>query len=142
MIGLELVAGYLAAYAIQKARRAGKRVDAEVDYVIDGTLDRLHEVVSDKLGDDPAVRKLQCEVEDEGLISPRTAQRVTLAIEDAAGADDEFADRLREVLRELASRDGDRPASPVVRQVAVASHGSSVNQAGRDIIQCRGWRQE
>jgi hypothetical protein len=135
MIGLEVVAGYLAAYAIQKARRAGKRVDAEVDYVIDGTLDRLHEVVSEKLIDDPAVRKLQREAEEGVVISPLTAQRVTLAIEDAAEADDEFADRLRGLLRELASRDGDRLASSVVRQTAFAGQDSTVNQAGRDIIQ-------
>jgi hypothetical protein len=70
MIGLELAAGYLAAYAIQKARGAGKRVDAEVDYVIDGTLDRLHEVVSKKLGDDPAVRKLQGEARGGGNYQP------------------------------------------------------------------------
>jgi len=78
MIGLELVAGYLAAYAIQKAWRAGKRVDAEVD---------------------------------------------------------EFADRLRGLLRELASRDGDRLASSVVHQTAFAGQDSTVNQAGRDMIQ-------
>lgn len=139
MIGLELVAGYLAAYAIKKARRAGKRVDAEVDNVIDGTIDRLHDVVSEKLGDDPAVRKLQREAEEGVVISPLTAQRVTLAIEDAAGGDDEFADRLRGLLRELASQDGDRLASSVVRQTAFAGQDSTVNQAGRDIIQSS-WR--
>jgi hypothetical protein len=110
-------------------------------FLIRGVISMIVLELAEKLGDDPAVRKLQREAEEEGVISPRTAQRVTLAIEDAAGADDEFADRLREILRELASRDGDRPTSSVVRQVAVASHGSSVNQAGRDIIQCRGWRQ-
>lgn len=135
MIGLELVAGYLAAYAMRKARHAGERVDAEVDYVLDGTLDRLHEVVVEKLGDDPAVGKLEREAEEGVSIGRRTAQRVTLAIEDAAGEDDEFADRLRELLRELASQDGGRLASPVVRQTAVANRGSTVSQAGRDIVQ-------
>jgi hypothetical protein len=141
MTGLELIAGYLAAYAIRKARRAGKRVDAEVDYVVDRTLDRLHEVVSERLGDDPAIRKLQREAEETGAISPRTAQRVTLAIEDATEADDEFSDRLRVVLRELASRDEDRLATSVLVQSAAAGIGSSVNQAGRDIVHYRGWPQ-
>jgi hypothetical protein len=134
MIGLELVAGYLAAYAFRKARHAGKRVDIEVDYALDETLDRLHEVISEKLGDDPAVRKLRCEAE-AGDATPRTAQRVTLAVEDAAEADDEFAERLRGLLRELASLEGSGPARSVVRQTATASHGSTVNQAGRDIVQ-------
>jgi len=141
MIGLELVAGYLAAYAIRKARYTGKRMDAEVDYAIDESLDRLHDVVREKLGDDPAIRKLEREAE-EGAASPRTAQRVMLAIEDAAEADDEFADRLREVLGELAAHDGDRLASSVVRQTAIAGHASMVNQAGRDIVQFSGRPQE
>ena len=137
MIGLELVAGYLAAYALRKARRTGKRVDREVDYVLDGTLDRLHEAIREKLGDDPAVQKLQREAET-GEATPRTAQRVTLAVEDAAEADREFAERLRGLLRELASLEGSGPALPVVRQTATASHGSTVSQAGRDIIQSDG----
>lgn len=134
MIGLELVAGYLAAYAIRKARRAGKRVDAEVDYALDTALDRLHALVREKLGDDPAVRKLQLEAED-GAATQRTAQRVTLAVEDAADDDTEFAHCIHEALRELASRQGNSLAVSVVRQTATASQGSTINQAGRDNVQ-------
>lgn len=137
MIGLELVAGYLVAYAIRKARRAGKRADAEVDYALDMTLDRLHALVSEKLGDDPAVRKLQYEAE-AGAATQRTAQRVTLAVEDAVEGDTKFAVRLDEILQELASKEGNSPALSVVRQTAVASQGSTVNQAGRDNVQSFG----
>jgi len=137
MIGLELVAGYLVAYVIRKTRRAGERVDAEVDYALDVTLDRLHEVISEKLGDDPAVLKLQLEAES-GDVATRTAQRVTLAVEDAAEDDNDFADLLRELLRELTSQEGSGPAVSVVRQTATASRGSTVNQAGRDIVQSSG----
>jgi hypothetical protein len=141
MIGLDLVVGYMAAYAVRKAQRAGKRVDVEVDRVIDARLERLREVVTERLGDDPAVQELQHEVE-EGVASSRTARRITLAIEAAAAADGEFADRLHEVLNELVSGDDGHLATGVIRQVAIADHGSTVNQAGRDLIQFPGRSRE
>lgn len=139
MIGLELVAGYLAAYAIRKAQRTGKRADAEIDYALDGALDRLHKVISEKLGDDPAIRRFEQDA-GAGTSTQRTAQRVTLAVEDAAESDAEFAARIREVLRELAAQEGNSLGPPSVRQTAVASQGSTVNQAGRDINQSPGPR--
>jgi hypothetical protein len=140
MIGFELVAGYLAAYAIRKAQRAGKRADAEVDYALDSTLDRLHALVAKKLGDDPAIRKLQHEAE-EGAPTQRTAQRVTLAVEDAVENDAEFEARIREVLSKLVSQERGGPVLPAVRQSAIAGQGSTVNQAGRDINQSFGRQQ-
>jgi hypothetical protein len=134
MIGIDLVVGYMAAYAVRKAQRAGKRMDADVDRVLDAGLERLHEVVTEKLGDDPAVQKLQHEAE-AGVASSRTVQRMVLAVEDAAEADGDFADRLREALSELVARDDGGRASGVVRQIAIADRGSTINQAGRDLIQ-------
>jgi hypothetical protein len=138
MIGLELVAGYLVAYATRKARRAGRRVDEEVDRVIDEGLGRLHEVVTEKLGEDPAIRQLEREA-DGGASSPRTAERVRLALEEAADTDGEFARDIAEALQRLTSLDSSGSLSAVVRQTAVADHGSTVNQAGRDLIQRPGW---
>src|SRR5260221_7134951 len=45
-----VVAGYVIAWAVRKARRVGGRLDAEADGVIDAGLDRLHEVVAGELG--------------------------------------------------------------------------------------------
>jgi hypothetical protein len=133
MIGLELVAGYLAAYATRKARRAGRRIDDEVDRAIDEWLGRLHDLVTEKLGGDPAVRQL--ELEADGVAdSPRTAERVQLALEDAADTDDQFASDIAEILRRLASLNVGRGISEAVRQTAIADHGATVNQAGRDLI--------
>src|SRR5512142_974694 len=72
VVGLELVAGYLVAWVVRKARRAGQGLDAEVDHVMDAGLDRLHEVIADKLGDDPAVTKLEVEATGGAEVSERT----------------------------------------------------------------------
>ena len=41
-----VVAGYVIAWAVRKARRVGGRLDSEADGVIDAGLDQLHEVVA------------------------------------------------------------------------------------------------
>jgi hypothetical protein len=132
MMGLELVAGYLAAYAMQKARRVGRRVDDEVDRAIDEGLDLLHDVVTEKLGGDPAVAQLERDAVD-GVASARTAERVRLAVEEAAETDQVFAGRLEEALARLEALDADRAAGTIASQFAVADRGSVVNQAGRDL---------
>ncbi len=58
-----VVAGYVVAWALRKARRAGGRLDAEADGVIDASLDRLHEVVAAKLGGHPVLAELVEEAE-------------------------------------------------------------------------------
>ena len=61
MVELELVAGYPVAWGARKLSRAGKRLDEETDEVIDAGLDRLHDVITAKLGSDPALVKLEPE---------------------------------------------------------------------------------
>ncbi len=134
MMGLELVVGYLTAYAVQKARRVGRRVDSEVDHVIDEGLDKLHEIVSEKLGDDPALLQLEREAE-EGIENFRTAERVRLALEDAGDTDAEFTRRIEEAVAQLKAAGAEPVRVPVIQQLAIADHGSTVNQAGRDIRQ-------
>jgi hypothetical protein len=119
---LELVVGYLAAWAVRKARHVGRRADAEVDQVLDAGMDRLHEVVSGKLGVDPALAKLEVEAR-AGVENPRTRERVLLAVEDAAAEDDGFAAALSEVLRELAAAGGtSRVAAAGGHVVGVGGH--------------------
>jgi hypothetical protein len=109
--GLELVAGYLVAYVVRKGRRVAKGADAEVDRILDAGLERLDALVGQKLGEDAALLQLQQEASGEGAAKPRTAQRVQLAVEDAAEADSAFAAELQQVLDELRAAGGSPRAS-------------------------------
>src|SRR5215472_4489686 len=101
MVGLELVAGYLVAWVVRKATRAGKRLDEETDEVMDAGLDRLHEVIAAKLGSDPAIAKLETEVSQGLEPSDRTIRRVNDAVDEAAEDDSQFAALLTEALARL-----------------------------------------
>lgn len=121
MTGLEIVAGFLVTWAVRKGGRVGRRVDAEVDQAIDAGLDRLHELVAGKLGQDPALLKLTTEVEQSGEASSRTQERVRLALEDAAETDSGFASDLAAVAEQL---------QDIQRQTGVAiagQHGIAVS---------------
>jgi len=98
--GLELVGGFLVAWAVRKARRVGARVDELFDQVLDAGLDRLGEVVAGRLGDDPALVKLEQEAA-AGDVQDRTRARVQLAVEQAVDDDAGFAGALAPVLAEL-----------------------------------------
>ncbi|MEU9022700.1 hypothetical protein [Actinomadura sp. NPDC048394] len=102
MTGLEIAVGYLFAWAVRKARRVAGRADQEVDRGLDAGMDRLHDLVSRKLGNDPALARLSDEAEaGRQEPRPRTGQRVVLALEDAAEGDTEFADALQQVVEQL-----------------------------------------
>ncbi|MFF9409822.1 hypothetical protein ACF1B0_30510 [Streptomyces anandii] len=134
MTGIELVVGYLAAWAVRKGRRVAGRADQEVDQALDAGMDRLHEVVASKLGDDPALERMALEGQSGQEPSERTRQRVQLALEDASDDDSDFAlalqaaiDRLEELKQQsgavTATGDG---ASAVGGNVSVrADHGSA-----------------
>lgn len=131
MTGLEIAVGFLVGWAVRKARTVGTRVDAEVDQALDAGLDRLHELVAGKLGEEPALVKLTTEVEQAGEVSARTQERVRLALEDAAEADSGFASDLAAVVQQL---------QEIQRRVGVAvagQHGVAVSgdvQADRGAI--------
>lgn len=91
VIGIEIAVGFLIAWVVRKAGRVGRRVDTEVDQVLDAGLDRLHDLVVAKLGGDPALEKLQSEAGESGEVGARTQARVRLALEEAAEQDLAFA---------------------------------------------------
>jgi len=137
MTGLELVAGFLAAWAVRKARRVGGRVDEEFDAATDAGLDRLHEVIASRLGGDPAVAKLQEEAAGTGEVSDRTARRVTDAIEETAETDPGFADAVQAAVATIQEALAARPADAgahlaVTMNARVSGHGRAY-QAGRDL---------
>ncbi|PZS37040.1 MAG: chromosome partitioning protein [Pseudonocardiales bacterium] len=101
MVGVELVAGYLVARAVVRARRVAQRLEGEVDQVLDAGLDRLHEVVAVKLGGDPALAELQEEAIAGGEVRDQTRHRVALAIQAAAASDPAFNQAVEQALIEL-----------------------------------------
>lgn len=92
-VDLDLIIGFLISWVTRKAARLGSRVDTKVDEAMDAGLDHLHDVVTGKLGDDPALRTLEQEATG-GDVSGRTRQRVRLALEEAVDTDPVFANAL------------------------------------------------
>ena len=128
--------GFLIAWGVGKARRAGKELDGVADQVVDATAVRLREVVLRKIGADSAVQRLELEAAETGEVSDRTQQRVTLALEDAIEQDPQFADELKTALAE-AEKNGGLVATSggtVVRGTAHATGANSVaiGAVGRD----------
>jgi hypothetical protein len=137
MTGLELVAGFLGAWAVRKARRVGGRLDQEFDAATDAGLERLHDVIAARLGEDPALAKLEEEASHTGEVSDRTARRVTDAVDDAAEGNPGFADELRDAVAKIQEALAARPAGaephPAVTMTArVSGHGRAY-QAARDM---------
>ncbi|MBK3567378.1 hypothetical protein [Streptomyces sp. MBT62] len=104
MTGVEIAVGYVFAWLVAKARRVAGRADAEVDRGLDAGMDRLHELVSAKLGDDPALQRAGEEAEEgQGQPSERTRRRLADSLEDAAERDTAFAEALKQVVAEIQS---------------------------------------
>ncbi|MBO3748760.1 hypothetical protein J5X84_21995 [Streptosporangiaceae bacterium NEAU-GS5] len=123
MMGLELLAGYAVAYLVRKARRVAGRADAEVDRTLDAGMDRLHELIGGKLGQDRALAKLEQEA-GAGEVSARTIERVELAIADEAESDQGFAARLEELVTALQAAD---PTAGVTASDHSVAAGRDVN---------------
>ncbi|MGE7439403.1 hypothetical protein [Kitasatospora sp. NPDC001175] len=78
-----------------------------MDAGLDAAMDRLHEVVSGKLGHDGSLVRLANEAEaGQQALSDRTRQWVTLAVEDAVEQDPEFAKALREAVAKIQAAGG------------------------------------
>lgn len=99
---VEIAVGCVLGWLFRKVRRVGEQADAEVDRSLDVGMSRVHELVSRKLGEEPALLRAE-EERDAGRDSPssRTRQRLELALEDAVEHDAEFARALREILDDL-----------------------------------------
>ncbi|MFE5501319.1 hypothetical protein ACFQ73_02055 [Amycolatopsis japonica] len=133
-MGLEVVVGFLIAWAVGKARRAGQQLDGVADQVVDASAERLRNVVLRKLGMDPAVERLQLEAGQPEGVSDRTQQRVTLALEDAVEQDTSFAAELKSALAD-AEKNGVVAMSSgavVSGPVTASGHGIAIGVVGRD----------
>ncbi|MGW2525188.1 hypothetical protein ACWC09_51310 [Streptomyces sp. NPDC001617] len=114
MVGVELAVGYVFAWAVRKARRVGGRADAEVDQALHAGMDRLHELIAAKLGQDPALERALEEAESgRKELSERTWRRLVDSLEDVAERDPAFAEALEELVNKLQAvvADGEVSAS-------------------------------
>lgn len=127
MTGLEVAVGFLVAWF---ARKAGRRVDAIATEVVYAQLDRLHEVVTRKLGGDSALQQLQLEAAETGEVGTRTQTRVRLALEEAAEQDPAFAADLEDAVTKLRTGDHGIAIGRDVRAdsgIAITMTGGTVN---------------
>jgi hypothetical protein len=120
VIEASVVAGYVIAWAARKARRVGGRLDVEADVVIDGGLDRLHEVVEAKLAGHPVMAELVEEAAAGGEVSDLTHQQIELAVAAAARKDEAFGQSVAELVAQL------RQAEHAAGETVMASEGSAV----------------
>lgn len=99
MFGLELAVGYVFAWAVRKARRAAGTADGIVDQAVDAGVERVHRLVTERLGGDGALARLEEEATAGAEeLSARTGQRLQLALEDEAERDPAFAQALEEAV--------------------------------------------
>jgi hypothetical protein len=116
-----VIAGYVIAWAVRKARRVGGRLDAEADEAIDAGLDQLHEVVAAKLGGHPVLAELDEEAAaGAGQVSELTRQQVELALTAAARKDDAFGQAVTDLVAQV------REAGQASGRSVVAGAGSAV----------------
>ncbi|MFE0520756.1 hypothetical protein [Streptomyces sp. NPDC058954] len=102
MTGIEVAVGYVFAWLVRKAGRVAKGADAEVDRGLDAGMERLHDLVSRKLGRDPALERAAEEAESgQDTPSARTRRRLTDSVEDAVEHDPDFARALLTLVEEL-----------------------------------------
>lgn len=131
MTGMEIAVGYVFAWLVRKARRVAGRADEEIDRTLDEAMDRLHGLVSEKLGEDPALHRLADEAE-AGQEQPgdRTRQRVQLALEDAAEQDPGFREALDRAVEQVQFLDRAAPVGGVsAGDGGVATGGNTHIQA-------------
>jgi hypothetical protein len=126
--GLELVAGAAVGYLVRKARRIGRRADADVDLALDAGMDALHRVVSEALKGDSSLTTLE-EQAQAGSDTDRTRRRVQLAIEQAAEDDTSFADQLGELVSRLQKLETTRTDVITAIEGGIAAGGDVIQHA-------------
>jgi hypothetical protein len=117
-----VVAGYVIAWALRKARRVAGRLDTEADAAIDLGLDRLHEVVAAKLAGHPVLAELveEAEVVGDGEVSDLTRKQLELALTAAARKDESFGEVVTDLVGRL------REAQQAAGTAVMAGPGSTV----------------
>ncbi|GGQ68789.1 hypothetical protein GCM10010195_25350 [Kitasatospora griseola] len=90
--GVEIAVGYVFAWAVRKARLVAGRADGEVDRALETGMDRVHDLVTTTLGQDPALTRAVAEAGAEtAVLSANTRQWLALSLNDRAEQDPQFA---------------------------------------------------
>jgi hypothetical protein len=105
MIGIEVVAGFVSAYAVTKLKRVGRGADEAVDSAIDASMERLYNLVYQNLAPDPVTRALESEAKN-GKISEGTRRQLELSLKKAMEQDVEFAEKVFQLSHVLQSSTG------------------------------------
>jgi hypothetical protein len=126
LTGVELVVTALAAWSLAKARRAARRADGIVDDVIDTGLEKVHDIVLAKLGDDDAIAKLELEAATTAEVSARTRERAGVVLAEAVESDADFAAALAAAMSELRSS----PEPAAGQSVSGTVRGSNIMIGG------------
>ncbi|WP_433917394.1 hypothetical protein OIE50_50705 [Streptomyces canus] len=106
MTGVEVAVGYMIAWLVGKARRVAGKADGEVDRGLDAGMSRLHDLVSRKLGQDPALELAREEVESgHEELTERTRRRLTDSLQEAVERDDQFAAALQQLVEQIGAGD-------------------------------------
>ncbi|GGN40777.1 chromosome partitioning protein [Streptomyces fuscichromogenes] len=107
MTGVEIAVGYAFAWLVRKAKRVAGPANAEVDRGLDAAMGQLHDLISARLGADPALERAGEEAgEGRQELSERTRRRLTDSLEDAAERDTVFAEALGQLVEHLESLHG------------------------------------
>ncbi|WP_326784115.1 hypothetical protein [Streptomyces sp. NBC_00151] len=110
-IVVETAVACVFAWAVRKARRVGGQADAEVDYVLDAAMDKVHGVVVRRLGSGGEVERLELEAAaGQSEPSALTRGNVVTGLEEAVAQDAVFAQELQDAVKAL--EDAKRAADP------------------------------
>ncbi|MFJ2725236.1 hypothetical protein [Streptomyces collinus] len=131
MIGIEIAAGYVFAWAVRKVRRAAPRADEEVDRAVDTAMDHFHDLVSRMLGADPALDEAVEEARGGAAeLSDLTHQRLVLSLMAAIKRAPTFESELAQAVTALQEAGAGVPSRTVtakgVRSVAVGGSAGLV----------------
>lgn len=95
MFGAELAVGYVFAWAVRKVRRVAGAADEVVDQALDASVERVHQLVVERLGGERALARVEEEAAaGSAELSEQSRQFLLLALDDAAGRDAVFAQAL------------------------------------------------
>ena len=132
MTGIEIaVTTYLFAWAKQRARKVGEQSGREVDGIVTAAMQRLHQVVVDKLGAGAqGMERLEREA-SEGAEEPSrlTAGLVGSSVVAAMEDDEAFAAAVSKAVADLDAAQSDQPRHPG-GVVGNTFHGRTAVQSG------------
>jgi len=126
VIDADPLASAAVGYLVRKARQAGTAVDE----ILDPGTDRVCELVTTALGDEPVLVQLDTQAR-EGTATERTRRRAQDAIADQLEADAGFAGQLEQLIRQLEKVPGgislSAPAGVAAgRDVSIRAEGGGI----------------